>query len=164
MDVEWIRALCLSLPGATEQILWEHDLVFKVGGKMFAAAPLEPAAICLSFKCSDEDFIELIERPGIIPSPLRRARPLGCARIRIRATPPGARAAPTPSPLTNRRETPEKTSSRNPRRKVPRKEAPQSQTLNRRSLVPLASLFTPSREGPASGDRELRHEQQSRAD
>ncbi|MGA8074713.1 MAG: MmcQ/YjbR family DNA-binding protein [Candidatus Acidiferrales bacterium] len=69
MDVEWIRALCLSLPGATEQILWEHDLVFKVGGKMFAAAPLEPAAICLSFKCSDEDFIELIERPGIIPAP-----------------------------------------------------------------------------------------------
>ena len=42
MDVDWIRALCLSLPGATEQILWEHDLVFKVGGKMFAAAPLEP--------------------------------------------------------------------------------------------------------------------------
>ena len=69
MDVDWIRALCLSLPGATEQILWEHDLVFKVGGKMFAAAPLEPGPLCLSFKCSDEDFIELIERPGIIPAP-----------------------------------------------------------------------------------------------
>jgi predicted DNA-binding protein (MmcQ/YjbR family) len=69
MDVEWIRALCLSLPGATEQILWGHDLVFKVGGKMFAAAPLEPAPVCLSFKCSDEDFIELTERPGIIPAP-----------------------------------------------------------------------------------------------
>ena len=69
MDIEWIRDLCLSLPGATEQILWEIDLVFKVGGKMFAAAPLEPARVCLSFKCSDEDFAELIERQGIIPAP-----------------------------------------------------------------------------------------------
>ena len=69
MDIDWLRELCLSLPGVTEQILWEHDLVFKVGGKMFAAAPLEPDRICLSFKCSDEDFIELTERPGIIPAP-----------------------------------------------------------------------------------------------
>jgi predicted DNA-binding protein (MmcQ/YjbR family) len=69
MDIDWIRGLCLSLPGATEQILWGNDLVFKVGGKMFAAAPLEPGRICLSFKCSDEDFAELIEHPGIIPAP-----------------------------------------------------------------------------------------------
>ena len=59
MDIDWIRDLCLSLPGATEQILWGNDLVFKVGGKMFAAAALEPGPVCLSFKCSDEDFAEL---------------------------------------------------------------------------------------------------------
>jgi predicted DNA-binding protein (MmcQ/YjbR family) len=63
------------LPGATEQVQWEIDLVFKVGGKMFAVAPLEPARVCLTFKCSDEEFIELTERPGIIPAPyLARAR------------------------------------------------------------------------------------------
>lgn len=69
MDIDWIRDLCLSLPGATEQILWGNDLVFKAGGKMFAAAPLEPGRVCLSLKCSAEDFAELIERPGIIPAP-----------------------------------------------------------------------------------------------
>ncbi len=69
MDIDWIRDLCLSLPAATEQILWGNDLVFKVGGKMFAAAALEPGPVCLAFKCSDEDFAELIERPGIIPAP-----------------------------------------------------------------------------------------------
>jgi len=75
MDIEWLRSVCLSLPGATEQIQWEIDLVFKVGGKMFAIAPLEPARVCLTFKCSDEEFVELTERPGIIPAPyLARAR------------------------------------------------------------------------------------------
>jgi predicted DNA-binding protein (MmcQ/YjbR family) len=69
VDIDWIRKLCLSFPGATEQILWEVDLVFKVGGKMFAVARLEPAPVCLSFKCSDEDFVELTERQGIIPAP-----------------------------------------------------------------------------------------------
>jgi predicted DNA-binding protein (MmcQ/YjbR family) len=69
MDIEWLRNLCLSLPHATEQIQWGDNLVFKVGGKIFAVAPLEPAELCLSFKCSDEDFAELIERPGIVPAP-----------------------------------------------------------------------------------------------
>ena len=69
MDIDWLRDLCLSLPGVTEQILWKIDLVFKVGGKTFAVAPLEPAQVCLSFKCSDEEFAELSERPGIIPAP-----------------------------------------------------------------------------------------------
>jgi predicted DNA-binding protein (MmcQ/YjbR family) len=69
MDVEFLRRICRTLPGTTEQVLWGNDLVFKVGGKMYAAAPLEPAAVCLSFKCSPEDFAELTERPGIIPAP-----------------------------------------------------------------------------------------------
>jgi predicted DNA-binding protein (MmcQ/YjbR family) len=69
MDIDWLRRICLSLPGATEHIQWEIDLVFKVGGKMFAVAPLEPTPLSLSLKCSNEDFAELIERPGIIPAP-----------------------------------------------------------------------------------------------
>lgn len=75
MDIEWIRQQCLALPHVTEQVQWGDNLVFKVGGKMFAVAPLEPAALWLSFKCGDEEFAELIERPGIVPAPyLARAK------------------------------------------------------------------------------------------
>jgi len=75
IDVEWLRKACLSLPHTTEQIQWGSDLLFKVHGKMFAATPLEPASVCLSFKCSDEAFAELTERPGVIPAPyLARAK------------------------------------------------------------------------------------------
>ena len=75
MDVDWLRELCLSFPGATEQIQWGYDLLFKVGGKMFAVTPLEPAPVCLSFKASPESFAELTERPNIIPAPyLARAQ------------------------------------------------------------------------------------------
>jgi len=75
MDVEWLRKTCLAFPGVTEQIQWGNDLLFKVGGKMFAVAPLEPAPVCLSFKASPEDFAELTERVDIIPAPyLARAQ------------------------------------------------------------------------------------------
>jgi predicted DNA-binding protein (MmcQ/YjbR family) len=75
MNIDWLRQLCLSFPGATEQIQWGCDLLFKVGGKMFAVAPLEPAPVCLSFKASPENFAELTERPDIIPAPyLARAQ------------------------------------------------------------------------------------------
>jgi predicted DNA-binding protein (MmcQ/YjbR family) len=59
----------MSQPHCTETVQWGFDLVFKVGGKMFAVTPLEPAPVCLSFKCSPEDFADLTERPGIIPAP-----------------------------------------------------------------------------------------------
>ena len=75
MDVDRLRELCLSFPGATEQIQWGNDLLFKVGGKMFAATPLEPAPVCLSFKASPDNFAELTERLNIIPAPyLARAQ------------------------------------------------------------------------------------------
>jgi len=75
MDIDWLRKTCMAFPNSTEQIQWGYDLVFKVGGKMFAIAPLEPARVCLTFKCSDESFAELTERPNIIPAPyLARAK------------------------------------------------------------------------------------------
>lgn len=75
MNLEWIRAYCLSFAGATEQIQWGSDLLFKVAGKMFAATALEPSRVVLSFKARDEEFAELTERPGIIPAPyLARAK------------------------------------------------------------------------------------------
>ena len=74
-SVESIRKLCLSFPHATEQVQWGYDLVFKIGGKMFAITPLEPASVFLTFKATDESFAELTERPGIIPAPyLARAK------------------------------------------------------------------------------------------
>ena len=75
MNVDSLRELCLSFLGATEQIQWGSDLLFKVGGKMFAATPLEPARVCLSFKASPENFAELTERSNVIPAPyLARAQ------------------------------------------------------------------------------------------
>jgi len=75
MDAEWLRKLCLSFPGTTEQIQWGYDLLFKVGGKMYAITPLEPSRVCLSFKASPEKFAELTERQHIIPAPyLARAQ------------------------------------------------------------------------------------------
>jgi predicted DNA-binding protein (MmcQ/YjbR family) len=59
----------MSMPHATESVQWGDDLVFKIGGKMFAVVVLEPAKVWISFKCSPEEFAELIERPGIIPAP-----------------------------------------------------------------------------------------------
>ena len=75
MNIDQLRKLCLSFPGATEQIQWGDDLLFKVGGKMFAVARLEPAKVWLSLKASQENFAELTERPGVIPAPyLARAK------------------------------------------------------------------------------------------
>jgi predicted DNA-binding protein (MmcQ/YjbR family) len=69
MNIDWIRRVCKSLPHTTETVQWEIDLVFKVGGKMYALAPLEPARVWLSFKCTPEDFAELTQQPAIIPAP-----------------------------------------------------------------------------------------------
>src|SRR5271157_5147339 len=75
MNIDQLRKLCLAFPGATEQIQWGDDLLFKVGGKMFAVTPLEPRAVWLSLKASPENFAELTERPGVIPAPyLARAK------------------------------------------------------------------------------------------
>jgi predicted DNA-binding protein (MmcQ/YjbR family) len=69
MSLDWIRAHCLSLPHSTEQMQWGDDLVFKIGGKLYALMPLIPAPVKLSFKCTPEDFAQLVEQPGIIPAP-----------------------------------------------------------------------------------------------
>jgi predicted DNA-binding protein (MmcQ/YjbR family) len=75
MNIDWIRDLCLSFPQTTEQIQWGDDLVFKVAGKIHAVTVLHPAKIWLCFKVSPENFVELTERPGIIPAPyLARAK------------------------------------------------------------------------------------------
>jgi len=76
MNLERLRNCCMGFPGATEQIQWGEDLVFKVGGKMFAVAATNPGApYKLSFKCSDEGLAELLEQDGMAPAPyLARAK------------------------------------------------------------------------------------------
>ena len=70
MDIDQVHAYCLSFPHVTEEILWGSDLVFKIGGKMFAVIGLDPASDhCMSFKCTPEKFAELTERNGIGPAP-----------------------------------------------------------------------------------------------
>ena len=75
MHAEELRKHCLSFPGATEHQIWDNDLTFKVGNKMFAHTVLEVAPVWLSFKTSDEKFAELLERQDVIPAPyLARAK------------------------------------------------------------------------------------------
>jgi predicted DNA-binding protein (MmcQ/YjbR family) len=68
MDIDILREYCLSLPGATEDIKWGHDLCFSVGSKMFSVTGLENDA-GISFKVPEEDYEELAAREGFIPAP-----------------------------------------------------------------------------------------------
>jgi predicted DNA-binding protein (MmcQ/YjbR family) len=69
MNTDWVRELCLSFPQTTEHIQWGEVLVFKVAGKIHALTALQPSKTWLTFKASPENFVELTERPGIIPAP-----------------------------------------------------------------------------------------------
>jgi predicted DNA-binding protein (MmcQ/YjbR family) len=69
MNIEWLRRYCMSLPHATETVQWGEHLVFKIGGKVFAVLALEPAKVWLSLKCRPEEFVDLVERPGVIQAP-----------------------------------------------------------------------------------------------
>ncbi len=68
MNTEWLRQYCLSLPAVTEDVKWDNDLCFLVGGKMFCVTSLDPP-LKVSFKVRDEDFEELSSRQYFIPAP-----------------------------------------------------------------------------------------------
>lgn len=62
MNVEEFRAYCITKPGATEDMPFGKDtLVFKVEGKMFAAAGLELFER-FNVKCDPQKAIELREK------------------------------------------------------------------------------------------------------
>ena len=73
MDSTRLRAWVGAWPGVGEDVKWGCDLVFSVGGKMFCVIDATPAAEGgtgrISFKVDDERFLELTDRPGIIPAP-----------------------------------------------------------------------------------------------
>ena len=58
----------LGLPGVTEDIKWQDNLCLMVGGKMFAIFDCDSPET-YAFKCTPEEFDELVERPNIIPAP-----------------------------------------------------------------------------------------------
>jgi predicted DNA-binding protein (MmcQ/YjbR family) len=67
-----LKKACASLPGATTDVKWGADLVYSVGGKMFAVfltkdgkTPISPP----SFKVNDDLFLAFTGRPGIVPAP-----------------------------------------------------------------------------------------------
>lgn len=70
------------MPHATEIEQW-GGLVYKIGAKVFAVLALEPdAKSCLSFKCTTEQFAELVEREGVIQAPyFARGQWVGLERL-----------------------------------------------------------------------------------
>jgi len=63
-----LRALCAGLPAVTQDVKWEEVLVFSVGNKMFATTHTD-GSDSFSFKVDADHFLELTDRPGIIPAP-----------------------------------------------------------------------------------------------
>ena len=74
IKAEQLRKLCMTFPGATENIQWGEDRVFKIGGKMFACSGIEKDSL-YSFKVDDHRFLELTDLDGVNPAPyLARAK------------------------------------------------------------------------------------------
>jgi predicted DNA-binding protein (MmcQ/YjbR family) len=69
MNLEEIRDICRKLPGVTEDVKWEHDLVFSIGGKMFCVVALDQSPTSASFKVRDEEFDEMSHWAGFKPAP-----------------------------------------------------------------------------------------------
>jgi predicted DNA-binding protein (MmcQ/YjbR family) len=69
MSTEEIQNICRQLPGVTEDIKWEHDLVFSIGEKMFCVVGLDQSPVTASFKVRDDEFEEIANRPGFKPAP-----------------------------------------------------------------------------------------------
>lgn len=62
MDIETFREFCLSLPGTTEGMKWEH-LCFMIEEKIFVIMDLDTQSF--STKCKPEEFDELAAQDGI---------------------------------------------------------------------------------------------------
>jgi predicted DNA-binding protein (MmcQ/YjbR family) len=69
MNIEDLQAICKSLPFVTEDIKWEHDLVFSIGGKMFCVVGLNQVPTTASFKVRDDQFEELCNLEIFKPAP-----------------------------------------------------------------------------------------------
>jgi predicted DNA-binding protein (MmcQ/YjbR family) len=109
MSSNALISFCSRLPHATRDVKWGHDLVFSIGGKMFAVFDLEDTRR-FSFKTTPDEFAVLTGLKGISPAPyaarfhwvaVGHPRPLGLSDVKTRLRksydlvaaklPPGAR-------------------------------------------------------------------------
>ena len=67
-DTDRLLDFCRKLPGTTEDVKWGNDLVFSVGGKMYAVFDL-PDHDSIGFKVDPTVFPVLTQQPGIVPAP-----------------------------------------------------------------------------------------------
>jgi predicted DNA-binding protein (MmcQ/YjbR family) len=67
VNIDSLRAYCLSFQNAIEKLQWGDELCFKTGGKIFVMLGLDKP--CLCFKCTPGVFAELIEREYVRPAP-----------------------------------------------------------------------------------------------
>ncbi|MBL8516938.1 MAG: MmcQ/YjbR family DNA-binding protein [Betaproteobacteria bacterium] len=76
MNLNAIQKFCASLPAVTHDVKWGIDLVYSVGGKMFAVACADnEGRPTVSFKVDADRFLEFTDREGFIPAPyLARVR------------------------------------------------------------------------------------------
>lgn len=70
MKLEALRKHAATLPGAIVDVKWGADECASVGGKMYAVFGIERGrAANVAFKVDGERFLELTDRPGIVPAP-----------------------------------------------------------------------------------------------
>lgn len=63
MDIESFREYCLSLPGTTEGMKWEH-LCFMIEEKIYVIIAIDEGNR-FSIKCNPDEFDELSARDGV---------------------------------------------------------------------------------------------------
>jgi len=68
VSLDPLIAFCRKLPHATEDVKWGNDLVFSIGGKMFAVFD-KAGGTKFSFKTTPALFSILTKTAGIIPAP-----------------------------------------------------------------------------------------------
>ncbi len=63
MNIEEVRAYCLSLPDVTEDMPWgEEVVVFRIAGKIFLALGLNNDSPHVAVKCNPDKAIDLRDR------------------------------------------------------------------------------------------------------
>lgn len=69
MNLDSIRALCLSFPGASEGLQWGECLLFRVEKKILVNVTLAETPPRVWLKCTPERCAELLEIEGIHRAP-----------------------------------------------------------------------------------------------
>jgi predicted DNA-binding protein (MmcQ/YjbR family) len=69
MNLDALRAYCLSRPQCAEKVQWEDHLLFTIGGKMFVITSFEPGPFVATLKPDPERRLELLETEGVEPAP-----------------------------------------------------------------------------------------------